>query len=288
MEDIKSLIARHKLLDAAFAVLGLLALLIGLVTLAALIVDLAVTGAPRLTWQFLSSFPSRFAAQAGILSAWVGTTLVMLVTAAAAVPLGVAAGIYLEEYAPKNWLTAIIEINVTNLAGVPSVVYGLLALGLFVYTFDWGESILTAGFTLALLILPVIIVATREAIRSVPSGVREAAYSVGATKWQMISDHALPYSSGGIITGIIIGLARAIGETAPLVTIGALTFIAFLPPSPFQGELPFLNFDWLTSPFTVMPIQMFNWVSRPGMDFHGNAAAAGFILIVMTLVMNGL
>ena len=281
-------IARRKLFEDAFWIIGLLSMMVGVVTLSALIVDLAIDGVPHITLDFFTHFPSRKAAQAGILSAWVGTTLVMLVTACAAVPLGVAAGIYLEEYAPKNWLTAIIEINVTNLAGVPSVVYGLLALGLFVYTFDWGESILTAGFTLALLILPVIIVATREAIRSVPSGVREAAYSVGATKWQMISDHALPYSSGGIITGIIIGLARAIGETAPLVTIGALTFIAFLPPSPFQGEFPFLNFDWLTSPFTVMPIQMFNWVSRPGMDFQGNAAAAGFILIVMTLVMNGL
>jgi len=288
MEDIKSLIARHKLLDAAFAVLGLLALLIGLVTLAALIVDLAVTGAPRLTWQFLSSFPSRFAAQAGILSAWVGTTLVMLVTAAAAVPLGVAAGIYLEEYAPRNWMTALIEINIANLAAVPSIVYGLMALGLFVYQLNLGQSILTAGLTLALLILPMVIIATREAVRAIPGAIREAAYALGATKWRTVRDHVLPYSTGGILTGVIIALSRAIGESAPLITIGALTFIAFLPHPPVQTEAPFVSFQWLLDPFTVMPIQMFNWVSRPQEAFHVNAAAAGLALLGMTLVMNAL
>src|SRR3990170_1614960 len=275
MEDIKSLIARHKLLDAAFAVLGLLALLIGLVTLAALIVDLAVTGAPRLTWQFLSSFPSRFAAQAGILSAWVGTTLVMLVTAAAAVPLGVAAGIYLEEYAPRNWMTALIEINIANLAAVPSIVYGLMALGLFVYQLNLGQSILTAGLTLALLILPMVIIATREAVRAIPGAIREAAYALGATKWRTVRDHVLPYYTGGILTGVIIALSRAIGESAPLITIGALSFIAFLPSAPIGPEAPYVSFQWLLDPFTVMPIQMFNWVSRPQEAFHVNAAAAG-------------
>ena len=254
MEDIKSLIARHKLLDAAFAVLGLLALLIGLVTLAALIVDLAVTGAPRLTWQFLSSFPSRFAAQAGILSAWVGTTLVMLVTAAAAVPLGVAAGIYLEEYAPRNWMTALIEINIANLAAVPSIVYGLMALGLFVYQLNLGQSILTAGLTLALLILPMVIIATREAVRAIPGAIREAAYALGATKWRTVRDHVLPYSTGGILTGVIIALSRAIGESAPLITIGALSFIAFLPSAPIGPEAPYVSFQWLLDPFTVLPI----------------------------------
>ncbi|OGI44588.1 MAG: phosphate ABC transporter, permease protein PstA [Candidatus Muproteobacteria bacterium RBG_16_65_31] len=288
MEDIKSLIARHKLLDAAFAVLGLLALLIGLVTLAALIVDLAVTGAPRLTWQFLSSFPSRFAAQAGILSAWVGTTLVMLVTAAAAVPLGVAAGIYLEEYAPRNWMTALIEINIANLAAVPSIVYGLMALGLFVYQLNLGQSILTAGLTLALLILPMVIIATREAVRAIPGAIREAAYALGATKWRTVRDHVLPYSTGGILTGVIIALSRAIGESAPLITIGALSFIAFLPSAPIGPEAPYVSFQWLLDPFTVMPIQMFNWVSRPQEAFHQNAAAAGLTLLGMTLVMNGL
>lgn len=288
MEDIKSLIARHKLLDAAFAVLGLLALLIGLLTLAALIVDLAVDGAPRLTWQFLSSFPSRFAAQAGILSAWVGTTLVMLVTAVAAVPLGVAAGIYLEEYAPRNWMTALIEINIANLAAVPSIVYGLMALGLFVYQLNLGQSILTAGLTLALLILPMVIIATREAVRAIPGAIREAAYALGATKWRTVRDHVLPYSTGGILTGVIIALSRAIGESAPLITIGALSFIAFLPSAPIGPEAPYVSFQWLLDPFTVMPIQMFNWVSRPQEAFHQNAAAAGLTLLGMTLVMNGL
>jgi phosphate transport system permease protein len=279
---------RRKFFDAAFAIVGLLATLIGLATLSALIVGLATDGGSRLSWQFVSSFPSRFPQQAGILSAWVGTTLVMLVTALTAVPLGVAAGVYLEEYAPKNWLTALIEINIANLAGVPSIVYGLMALGLFVYQLRLGHSVLTAGLTLALLILPIVIVATRESVRAVPGSVREAAYALGATQWQTVKDHVLPYSTGGILTGVIIALSRAIGETAPLITIGALTFIAFLPDSPVKAEFPFVSFDWLMSPFTVMPIQMFNWVSRPQEEFHLNAAAAGLILMLMTLAMNGL
>jgi phosphate transport system permease protein len=204
------------------------------------------------------------------------------------VPLGVAAGVYLEEYAPKNWVTDIIEINITNLAGVPSIVYGLLALGLFVYQFGFGQSILSAGLTLALLILPVVIVATREAIRSIPQAIREGSYALGATQWQTVRHHILPYSLAGILTGVIIGMARAIGETAPIITIGALTFIAFLPPSPVKAEPPFLSFEWLMSPFTVMPIQMFNWTSRPEAAFLSNAAAAGFVLVFMTLAMNGL
>jgi phosphate transport system permease protein len=275
-------------MDGIFAVVGLLSTFIGMITLTALIFDLATDGAGRLTWQFFTSFPSRFPNQAGILSAWVGTTLVMLVTALTAVPMGVAAGVYLEEYAPQNWLTALIEINIANLAGVPSIIYGLMALGLFVYQFHLGHSILTAGLTLALLILPIVIVATRESVRAVPGSMREAAYALGATKWQTTKDHVLPYSTGGILTGVIIALSRAIGETAPLITIGALTFIAFLPGSPIKTEFPFISFEWLTSPFTVMPIQMFNWVSRPQREFHFNAAAAGLVLMVMTLAMNGI
>jgi phosphate transport system permease protein len=196
--------------------------------------------------------------------------------------------VYLEEYAPKNWVTDVIEINITNLAGVPSIVYGLLALGLFVYAFGFGQSILSAGLTLALLILPVVVVATREAIRSIPGAIREGSYALGATKWQTTADHILPYSAPGIMTGIIIGMARAIGETAPVITIGALTFIAFLPPAPLKAEVPFLSFEWLFSSFTVMPIQMFNWTSRPEAAFHRNAAAAGLVLVVMTLSMNAL
>jgi phosphate transport system permease protein len=261
--------------------------MLGVLTFAALFTEMAIKGVPRLDVEFFTHFPSRRAAQAGILSAWVGSTLVMLVTALVAVPLGVAAGIYLEEYARKNWITDLIEINITNLAGVPSIVYGLLALGLFVYQFGFGQSILSAGLTLALLILPVVILATREAIRSIPQAIREASYACGATQWQTVRYHVLPYSAAGILTGIIIGMARAIGETAPIITIGALTFIAFLPASPLKAEPPFLSFEWLLSPFTVMPIQMFNWTSRPEAAFQVNAAAAGFALVLMTLAMNG-
>ncbi len=286
--ELRALIARHKRWDVVFGVVGLLCLAVGLLTFAALFVDMLVDGYARLRPEFFTEFPSRRAGQAGILSAWIGTTMVMIVTAAVAVPLGVAAGIYLEEYAPRNWVTDVIEINIGNLAGVPSIVYGLLALGLFVYEFGLGQSVATAGLTLALLILPVVIVATREAIRAIPGAIREAAYALGATKWQVVQGHILPYSTGGILTGVIIGMARAIGETAPIITIGALTFIAFLPPSPVMAEPPFISFEWLMSPFTVMPIQIFNWTSRPDPAFQANAAAAGFILVFMTLAMNGL
>jgi phosphate transport system permease protein len=286
--SLKAEIARKKRYETAFAVIGLLALMLGVLTFAALFADMAWKGLGRLDWDFFTSFPSRRASQAGILSAWVGSTLVMAVTAFFAVPLGVAAGVYLEEYASKNWVTDLIEINITNLAGVPSIVYGLLALGLFVYQFGFGQSILSAGLTLALLILPVVIVATREAIRSIPQAIREGSYALGATRWQTVRHHILPYSSAGILTGVIIGMARAIGETAPIITIGALTFIAFLPPSPVAAQPPFFSFEWLLSPFTVMPIQMFNWTSRPEAAFQVNAAAAGFVLVIMTLAMNGL
>jgi len=284
----RSWIARQKAFDAVFSGVGILATCVGVVTLLLLMAGLAFDGVPRLSWQFFASFPSRFAERAGILAAIVGTALVMLVTAATAVPLGVAAAIYLEEYAPKNWMTDLLEINIANLAGVPSIVYGLMALGLFVYGLRLGPSILTAGLTLALLILPMVIIATREALRSVPGSIREAAFALGATKWQTIKDHVLPYATGGTLTGLIIALSRAIGESAPLITIGALSFIAFLPHPLWQAEPPFVSFQWLLDPFTVMPIQMFNWVSRPQEDFHHNAAAAGLVLMVMTLAMNGL
>jgi phosphate transport system permease protein len=288
LAEIRKIIGRHKRWDLLFMIAGIIALMIAVLTFIALFTQMLIDGMPRLTWAFFTSFPSRHPEMAGILSAWVGTTLVMLVTAASAVPLGIASGVYLEEYAPKNLFTEIIEINVTNLAGVPSIIYGLLALGLFVYQLGFGQSILAAGLALALLILPVVIVATREAIRSIPVAIREGAYALGATKWQTVSDHLLPYSAAGILTGVIIGLARAIGETAPIITIGALTFIAFLPPSPVDDEFPYVSFEWLTAPFTVMPIQMFNWVSRPEEAFQLNAAAAGLVLVVMTLAMNGL
>jgi phosphate transport system permease protein len=276
----------RRLRERIFIAIGLLSTLIGLVTLTALLVDLAVAGLPRISWEFFTSFPSRRASGAGILSAWVGSVLVILVTALVAVPMGVGAGIYLEEYARKNWMTNVIEINVSNLAAVPSIVYGLLALGLFVYGLGTGRSILTAGLTLALLILPIIIVATREAIRAVPYSIREAAYGIGATKGQVTRDHVLPAATPGVLTGVIIGLSRALGETAPLITIGALTFIAFLPDPPVTAEFPYISFRWLFDGFTVLPIQAFNWISRPGSDFHANAAAAGLVLMTLTLSLN--
>lgn len=287
-EQLRGIIRRHKRWDMIFGLLGLMALAVGILTLVALFVDMAVSGIPRLSAEFFTSFPSRRAGQAGILSAWVGSVLVMGVTALVAVPLGIAGAVYLEEYARKNWFTDVIEINITNLAGVPSIIYGLLALGLFVYTFGLGQSILTAGLTLALLILPIVITTTREALRAIPQHVREGAYACGASQWQVISDHLLPYSTPGILTGVIIGLSRAIGETAPIITIGALTFIAFLPPAPFTGDPPAGLFDWMFSSFTVMPIQIFNWTSRPDPAFHQNAAAASFVLVFMTLGMNAL
>lgn len=288
LRAIRASVSRRQLYSQIFAILGLLSILVSLVVLLALIAQLLIQGAERLDWQFLTSPPSSTALEAGVFVAIVGSGLVMLVTATASIPLGIAAGIYLEEYARKGWLADFIEINVTNLAGVPSIVYGLLALGLFKYALNLGESILTAGLTLGLLVLPVVIVTTREALRAIPGSLREAAYAVGASKWRVIKDHILPYSAGSIMTGVIIGLSRAIGETAPLVTIGALTFITFLPKSPIQGEFPFISFEWLMAPFTVMPIQMFSWLSVPQPGFEANAAAAGVVLVALTLSMNGL
>ena len=288
-EQIRAVIARGKLKDAIFKGVGLFCLAIALLVIVALIADMVMKGSERFTLDFFMNFASRRAAQAGILSAWVGSLLVMLVTALAAVPLGVAAGLYLEEYAKRNWLTHVIEVNISNLAAVPSIVYGLLALGIFVYQFGFGQSILSAGLTLALLILPIIIVATREAIRAIPAMIREGSMAVGATRWQTCRYHIIPYAMPGILTGVIIGLARAIGETAPIITIGALTFIAFLPQVPFTTGADGVTaglFDWVMSPFTVMPIQIFNWTSRPDPAFEVNAAAAGFVLMVMVLSMN--
>ena len=288
LNQIQTSVVQRQRWSNVFAAIAVMAIVIAFFILVALFGQLLWQGMPKLNWQFLTSFADPEASLAGIFAAWVGSFLVMLVTATIAVPVGIAAGLYLEEYAPKNWFSDLIEINVTNLAGVPSIVYGLLALGLFKYYLNLGESILTAGLTLALLVLPVVIVNTREAVKAIPGTLREAAYAIGASKSQMVFDHLLPYSFGNILTGVIIGLSRAIGETAPLVTIGALTFIAFLPDSPFQSAFPFISFAWLKAPFTVMPIQMFSWVSRPEPEFQVNAAAAGVVLLGMTLVMNAI
>jgi phosphate transport system permease protein len=263
MKPAEALVQGKRRQDLVFGVLGIFALVVVMGLLLTLIGDLLTDGLSRVDGQFLTSFPSRRAAEAGILSAWVGTTLVMIVTAGFAVPLGVGAGLYLEEYAAKNWLTDAIEINVSNLAGVPSIIYGLLALGFFVYALGMGPTVLVGGMVLALLILPIVIVATREALRAVPAGLRESAYGIGANRWQVMWSYILPSARPGILTGAIVGLSRAIGETAPIITIGALTYIAFL------------------------PIQMYNWVSRPQEAFHENAAATGVVLLTMTLLMNG-
>ena len=269
-----------------FALVGLLVMLVIMWVLAALFVRLVVDGAGHLDLAFLLSYPSRHADQAGILAAWVGSILVLLVTAFAAVPLGVAAGIYLEEYAQRGRWSSMLEISIGNLAGVPSIVYGLLALGLLVQGMHLGQSILSAGLTLAMLILPMVIVSTREALRSVSVDLREASLALGASRWQTVWHHVLPQAMPGILTGVILGLSRAIGETAPVIVIGALSFLSFLPAAPISATPPFVNLDWLYSPFTVLPIQVFHWISRPNPDFHANAAAAGVVLVVLNLAMN--
>lgn len=291
MFDLDANIRKRQRIDFAFAIAGAVLVTLALGVLAALIIKLIHDGGPRLGWTFLSSYPSRKPDAAGILSPIVGTCLVMLVTAVTAIPLGIAAGIYLEEYAKKNWLTSIIEINTANLAGVPSIIWGLMALGLLVYQLGMGRNILAAGLTLGLLVLPIVIVATRESIRAIPQAIREASYACGASRLQTVHHHILPYSLSGILTGSIIALSRAIGETAPLITIGALTFIAFLPPAPFSAQPDggiHGPFAWLSSEYTVLPIQMFNWVSRPDTRFQMNAAAAGLVLLAITLTMNAL
>ena len=247
----------------------------GLAFLAILIIDVVSDGGGRLSWQFLSNFPSRMAEKAGILSALVGTVWIMGLTALFAVPLGIGAGIYLEEYGKKNPLTRLIEINIANLAGVPSIIYGLLGLGVFVRLMSLERSLLTGALTLSLLVLPIIIIATRESLRAIPYSIKEASFALGATQWQTISRQTLPAAMPGILTGVILALSRAIGETAPLITIGALTYIAFLPHSVFD-------------PFTVLPIQIFNWVSRPQEAFATNAAAGIIVLLILTLMLNSI
>ncbi|MFA5262066.1 MAG: phosphate ABC transporter permease PstA [Candidatus Omnitrophota bacterium] len=280
-----------KILDRMFKYVGIGAVLLGLMVLAVLVFDVARDGFSRLTWDFFTSYPSRKPEQAGILSAWVGTLWIMLTTAALTIPLGIGAAIYLEEYASKNRWTDFIEINIANLAGVPSVVYGILGLGLFVRALHMERSILAGSCTLALLVLPIVILSTREALRAVPSSIREAAYAVGATRWQAIRGQVLPAAFGNILTGIILAMSRAIGETAPLVTLGALTYIPFLPTPPVSvsASLPYVNFSLkgLLDPFTVLPIQIFNWVSRPQKGFLVCAAAGIIVLLIITLCLNG-
>ena len=280
--------AINKWFDRSFYIIGLIATLIGLAVLLALVLDILADGLGRLGWQFLTSYPSRRPEEAGILSAWVGTLWIMLLTGLLTIPLGIMAAIYLEEYSRKNWLTNLIEINIANLAGVPSIIYGLLGLGLFVRAMGLDRSVISGAATLAILVMPIVIMATREALRAIPSSMREASYALGATKWQTISSQVLPAAVPGIMTGIILAMSRAVGETAPLITIGALTYVAFLPTSPVLSEFPFISIQGLFDPFTVLPIQIFNWVSRPQKGFFEDAAGGIIVLLIITFTMNAL
>ena len=267
--------ARRRWSGWLFYGLAVVSTLMGLVMLGALLFDIFTDGARQVDWHFLSNYPSRIADNAGLRSALLGSLWMLAFTAIIAFPLGVGAAIYLEEYAPDNWLTRFIQLNIANLAGVPSIVYGLLGLGLFVRWLALGRVVLAGSMTMALLILPLIIVASREAIRAVPDSLREGSYALGATRWQMVRQTVLPSASGGILTGTILALARAIGETAPLITIGALTYVAFDPNGPLDI-------------FTVLPIQIFNWVSLPQKEFHSLAAGGIVVLLVVLLTANSL
>ena len=266
-------VRRRHLIDRAFELLALLVLLLALAALGALLYDILSDGLQRLNWQFLTSMASRRAESAGIYHALAGSIAVILLTGALALPVGVAAAVYLEEYGSRSRIARLIEINISNLAAVPSIIYGLLGLGLFVRALAMERSVMAGASTLALLALPVVILSTREALRTVPSSIREGSYALGATQWQTVWHQVLPMSMPGILTGLILALSRAIGETAPLITIGALTYVPFAP-------------DGLWSAFTVLPIQIFNWVSRPQADFQENAAAGIIVLLVLLLVMN--
>ncbi len=264
---------RRRALGTLFAFLCGVATLVGVASLAVLLWDLAVDGFPSLDGRFLTSFASRMPERAGVKAALAGSVWLLGLTALIAFPVSVAAAIYLEEYARRSWATRLIQLNIANLAGVPSIVYGILGLAVFVRTFGLGRSIISGALTLALLILPVIIMASQEAIRAVPSSIREAAYGLGATRWQVVSTQVLPMAMPGILTGTILALSRAIGETAPLIMVGAVGFIAFTP----KG---------LGDPFTVLPLQIYNWISRPQAEFHALAAAGILVLLILLLTMN--
>ena len=271
---------RRLVVARLFEALSLGATLLGLVVLAILVIDVLHDGLPRLDWSFITSFPSRRPENAGILAALVGSLWMLALTAVVAVPLGVGAAIYLEEYGGKGFFPALIEVNLANLAGVPSIIYGLLGLELFVRVLNpitGGRSVLAGALTMALLVMPIVVIAAREAIRAVPDSLRQGGYALGASRWQVVQRIVLPSALQGILTGTILALARAIGETAPLITMGALTYVAFLPELSPAG---------LQSPFTVLPIQIFNWVSRPQKGFHANAAAGIIVLLVVLLAMN--
>ena len=258
--------------NSLFKYLGIFSTVVGVVFLITLLVDVFYSGMSRINWDFVTGSLSRHAELSGILPAIIGTLLIMLLTAVIAIPIGVGAGVYLEEYGKNNRFAAFLEINIANLAGVPSIIYGILGLQLFSRWMNLGASFLAGALTLSLLILPIIIVATRSALKTVPLSIKEASYALGATKWQTIWNHVLPAALGGILTGIILALSRAIGETAPLIVIGAKVFVS----------VPNSVYD----PYTVLPLQIFNWVSRPQEAFATNASAAIVILLLITFIMN--
>lgn len=263
----------RRTLGNAFAALCFLATVVGIVVLSVLLIDIFRDGAGALSWEFLQNFPSRFPARSGIKPALYGSLWTLVLTALVAFPVGVGTAIWLEEYAPDNRFTRIVQMNISNLAGVPSIVYGILGLALFVRVAAMGRSVLAGAFTLALLILPVIIIASQEAVKAVPNSIRLGAYALGATRWETIRFHVLPLALPGIMTGTILALSRAIGEAAPLIMIGALAFVPFVPRGPLDE-------------FTVIPIQIFNWVSRPQPAFHEIAAAGSIVLLIALLTLN--
>jgi phosphate transport system permease protein len=265
----------RKRADLVFQLISLVTLVIALVALATLVIDILADGIGRLSLAFLQNTGSRRAEDAGVYHALMGSIWVIVLTAAIALPLGVGAAIFLEEYGTRSRMARFIELNIANLAAVPSIIYGLLGLGLFVRLMGMGQSVLAGAATLALLALPVVILSTREALRTVPGSIREGSYALGATKWQTIWHQVLPMATPGVLTGLILSLSRAIGETAPLITIGALTYVPFAP-------------DSVWSRFTVLPIQIFNWVSRPQAEFKANAAAGILVLLALLLTMNAI
>ena len=267
-------IARRRAKGTRLHAMALAATLVGLVVLAILLVQVAVQAAPWLRFGMLTEYASRLPERAGLLAALVGTFWLMIITAAFAVPVGVGAAVYLEEYARPGRFVRLVSLNIANLAGVPSVIYGVLGLALFVRTLGFGASFLSGGLTLGLLVLPVIVIATQEALRAIPRGLREASYAVGATRWQTVRAHLLPAAAPGALTGVILALSRAIGDTAPLLVVGAATFLAFLPGSPLDA-------------FSALPVQIYNWTARPQADFQGLAAAGIVVLMAVLLAMNG-
>lgn len=266
---------KNRIIDKSFKYFGMFCTALGLIILVVFLFNIVSEGISRINWQFITSLPSRLPQKAGILTALVGTVWILLLTAIIAIPIGIGAGIYLEEYSKKNRFNNFLEINLTNLAGVPSIIYGLLGLEIFGRIMGMGGSLIAGACTLSLLILPIIVVATREALKAVPKSLREASYALGATKWQTTWMQVLPAGAGGVVTGVILALSRAIGETAPLIVIGALAYVPFVPSSP-------------TDEFTVLPIQIFNWVSRPQKGFIINSSAAIIVLLIITFIMNGI